>query len=140
MSDDAGAEHTPPRQIIELREERLTVEKRRAVYAQATVSRERRVREETVRLELVTEVLVITAHAGAPGVQVDGVALAPGETREIVLYQERALPGKDVVVTQEVTLTTQRDIQVTMTPVELAYEELVVNHIETKGEDDDRTE
>lgn len=140
MSDasDTDPDRAPLRQIIELREERLTVDKERTVYAQATLRRERRVREETVRLELVTEVLSITAQPGGPGVRVDGVLLAPGETREVVLYQERAQPGREVVVTQEVSVTTQREIEVTTIPFELAYEELVVNQIQTPGDDDDQ--
>lgn len=141
MSGDArsGADQDSERQIIELREEVLTIEKEREVYAHATVRRERRVREETVRLELVTEVLVITAQPGGPAVLLDGVPLAPGETRELVLYQERARPEKEVVVTQEVHLVKRREVEVTSVQVELAYEELVVNGIQAEGVENDRT-
>ncbi|GHF65888.1 stress response protein YsnF [Deinococcus metalli] len=138
MPDDTALppdpDAAPERQLIELREEVLNVEKRREVYAHATVRRERRVRTEVVQLELVTEVLVITAAPGGPAVLVDGAALAPGETREIVLYRETALPGKEVVVTQEVHLGKDRHIRPYTADVELAYEELVVNQLPTEGD------
>lgn len=129
----------PERQIIELREEVLTVEKQREVYAQATVQRERRVRTEVVHLELVTEVLVITAQPGGPAVMVDGVPLAPGDTREIVLYQETAQPSKGIVVTQEVHLVKERIVEQHTADIELAYEELVVNQTTPQGAPDART-
>ncbi|GHF53721.1 stress response protein YsnF [Deinococcus metalli] len=116
----------PERQTLELREEVLTVEKQRDVYAQVTLRRERRVRTEVVQLELVSEVLVIAAQPGGPAVMVDGTLLQAGETRELVLYEERALPGKDVVVTQEVHVRKAAQTEWHTEDVELAYEELVV--------------
>lgn len=127
------------RQIIELREEVLSVRKERGVYAQATVQRERRVRQETVQVELVTEVLVITAQPGGPALMVDGEPLAPGESRELILYQEHARPGKEVVVTQEVHLVKQREVGTSTVSIELAYEELVVNQLPVQGDNDERS-
>lgn len=117
------------RQVIELREEVLTVERRREVYGAVEVQRVRRTREETVKVELATEVLEITVRPGGLAILVDGRPLNPGEVREVELYREEARPGKEVVVTQEVVLGKARIVDVQSQQMELAYEELDVRHL-----------
>jgi stress response protein YsnF len=119
--------------LLELREEVLVVEKRRERVASVEVRRERRVREETVRVELVTEVLVITAKKGGPSVLLDGLPLSPGESREVIIYQETADLGKQVLVTQEVVVFKDRHVQESSQPFELAYEEVVVTRTPAIG-------
>lgn len=97
------------------------------------VRRERRVREETVRVELVTEVLVITAKECGPSVLHDGLPLSPGESREIIIYQKTADLGKQVMVTQEVVVFKDRHVRESSEPFELAYEEVVVTRISATG-------
>ena len=120
----------PDRELVgtlELREEQLTITKRREVTGHVDVRRERRVRTETVTIELVTEVLVLSVRAGAGTVMVDGLPLEPGTVRELELYREEAIPGKEVVVTQDIDLVRERVVETTTQQIELAYEELVVN-------------
>ncbi|WP_295813815.1 DUF2382 domain-containing protein [uncultured Deinococcus sp.] len=119
----------PDRELVgtlELREERLTISRRRELSGQVEVRRERRVRTETVTIDLVSEVLVLSVKAGAGTVMVDGLPLEPGTVRELELYREEAVPGKEVVVTQDIDLVRERVVQTTTQQIELAYEELVV--------------
>ncbi|PTA69760.1 DUF2382 domain-containing protein [Deinococcus arcticus] len=113
--------------VIELREERAEIQKVREQIGRVVVRRERRVREETVRVELVSEVLVVTAQEGAASVQIGTRTLAPGETYEVLLYDERAVPGKETVVAQEVRLFKDTLVREETVPLQLAYEELVVD-------------
>ena len=120
----------PDRELVgtlELREEQLTITRRRELTGHVEVRRERRVRTETVTIELVTEVLVLSVRAGAGTVMVDGLPLEPGTVRELELYREEAIPGKEVVVTQDIDLVRERVVETTTQQIELAYEELVVN-------------
>lgn len=119
----------PDRELVgtlELREERLTISRRRELSGQVEVRRERRVRTETVTIDLVSEVLVLSVKAGAGTVMVDGLPLEPGTVRELELYREEAVPGKEVVVTQDIDLVRERVVETTTQQIELAYEELVV--------------
>ncbi|WP_309572866.1 DUF2382 domain-containing protein [Deinococcus sp.] len=116
---------------LELREEVLKIEKRRELIGQVEVRRERRVRSETVTVELVTEVLILSVKAGSGAVMIDGTALPAGTVHEVELYREEATPGKQVVVTQDVDILKERLVETTSQVVELAYEELVVNEIPT---------
>ena len=119
----------PDRELVgtlELREERLTISRRRELSGQVEVRRERRVRTETVTIDLVSEVLVLSVKAGAGTVMVDGLPLEPGTVRELELYREEAVHGKEVVVTQDIDLVRERVVQTTTQQIELAYEELVV--------------
>ncbi|MBZ9711953.1 DUF2382 domain-containing protein [Deinococcus multiflagellatus] len=120
--------------VIELREERAEIQKVREETGRVVVRRERRVREETVRVELVSEVLVVTAQEGSPAVQIGTRTLAPGETYEVLLYDERAVPGKETVVAQEVRLFKDTFVREETVPLQLAYEELVVDeHMVDQG-------
>ncbi|MFC3834136.1 DUF2382 domain-containing protein [Deinococcus rufus] len=111
---------------LELREEQLTITKRREVTGHVDVRRERRVRTETVTVELVTEVLVLRVRAGGGTVMVDGLPLLPGTVRELELFREEAIPGKTVVVTQDIDVFRDRVVETTTRTIDLAYEELVV--------------
>ncbi|MBZ9751110.1 YsnF/AvaK domain-containing protein [Deinococcus sp. HMF7604] len=112
--------------VLQLREERAEVRKIREATGQVMLRRERRVREETVRVELVSEVLVITAVEGAPTVQIGTRTLAPGESYEVLLSDERAVVDKVVAQTQEVRVFKDTFVREETVPLQLAYEELVV--------------
>ncbi len=117
---------------LELRMEVPRVEVRREASGQATVRRERRVREETVVVELVSEVLIIETRpsvaGGAGVVLLDGVELPAGETRELVIYREEAAVSKQTILSEEVRVYKQSSSVRQDFPTELAHEELVVEH------------
>lgn len=129
---------------LELRAEQAVVEKQRVAAGSVVVRRELRHRTEQLTVELLSEVLVLEARPGAVGVTVDGVPLAPGETREITLSREEAHVEKRVAVTETVDIfKRRREVQRTL-PVELAYEELDVQASEglavrqERGESEER--
>lgn len=130
---DVAGERRTPIASVELREEVLDVQKVRERIGSVEVRRERRTRQETVQVELVTEVITITTRPGGPSVTVDGAVLAPGEVREVVVYDERAQLGKEVVVSQVADI--YKDVQVDRhsESIELAYEELVVDRSGISG-------
>lgn len=125
--DEAREDHEAVLQgRLELRAEQAVVHKERQAAGSVTVRRELRRREQQLTVELLSEVLVLEARPGEVGVTVDGLPLAPGETREIILYQEEASVEKRVVLTETVDVfKRRRSVQRTL-PVELAYEELDV--------------
>ncbi len=118
--------------VIELREERLIVEKEREVVGSVAFTRE--VRRETVQMpvELVTEVLIIEylgtgAADGGHMITLDGTPLAPGERRELLVYREEARIEKRVVVREQVSIGKRQVIETRTFDATLAREELVVN-------------
>ncbi|MFK7601169.1 YsnF/AvaK domain-containing protein [Deinococcus sp. SM5_A1] len=118
--------------VIELREERLIVEKEREVAGSVAFTRE--VRRETVQMpvELVTEVLIIEhlgtgAADGGHTITLDGTPLAPGERRELLVYREEARIEKRVVVREQVSISKRQVIETRTFDATLAREELVVN-------------
>lgn len=120
------SDETVPQGMIELRAERLIVNKQREVAGALTFAREVRTETVQVPVELVTEVLVIEHTRGTQAVMLDGQPLQAGERREVVIYSEEALVDKRVVVSEEVniakrTITESRTFETT-----LAHEELVV--------------
>lgn len=112
---------------IELREERLFVNKQREVAGSLNLSRE--VRRETVQVpvELVTEVLVIEHQSGDHAVMLDGELIQPGQKREIVVYREDAIVDKRVVVSEIVNIGKRVVTETRTFDATLAREELVVN-------------
>ncbi|CAM3520138.1 YsnF/AvaK domain-containing protein [Deinococcus frigens] len=118
--------------IIELREERLIVEKEREVAGSVVFTRE--VRRETVQMpvELVTEVLIIehleTGAGGTPhSITLDGAPLAAGERRELLVYREEARVEKRVVVSEQVRISKRQIVETRTFDATLAREELVVD-------------
>ncbi len=118
--------------MIELREERLIIEKEREVAGSVAFTRE--VRRETVQMpvELVTEVLIIEhlgtgAADGGHTITLDGTPLAPGERRELLVYREEARIEKRVVVREQVSIGKRQVIETRTFDATLAREELVVN-------------
>ena len=156
QSLESGSSLTSSRTLVgslELRMEVPRVEVRREVSGQASVRRERRTRQETVVVELISEVLIIetrptTATTGtavtrttattattvagdgvvAGVVLLDGVELPAGETREVVLYREEALVSKQIIRAEEVRVYKQRSTVRQEFPTALDHEELVVEH------------
>ncbi|MFC4427788.1 YsnF/AvaK domain-containing protein [Deinococcus navajonensis] len=118
---------TVPQGVIELRAERLVVDKVREVAGALTFSRE--VRHETVQVpvDLITEVLVIEHVNGAQAVLLDGQPLAPGERREVLIYREEAEVAKRVVVSEEVRIGKRTLSETRVFDATLAHEELVVH-------------
>lgn len=116
-----------PQGMIELRAERLVIEKQREVAGALTFSRE--VRRETVQVpvDLISEVLVIEHVRGAQGVLLDGQLLAPGERREVLIYREEAEVAKCVVVSEEVRIGKRTVSETRVFDATLAHEELVVH-------------
>ncbi len=118
--------------VIELREERLIVEKEREVAGSVAIARE--VRRETVQIpvELVTEVLIIEHLGSGTGegghlITLDGTPLAPGERRELLVYREEARVEKRVVVREQVNIGKRQVVETRTFDATLAREELVVD-------------
>lgn len=140
-TERVAGERRIPVASIELREEILDVQKVRERVGSVEVRRERRTREETVQVELVTEVLTITTAPGGPSVLVDGLVLSPGEVREVVVYDERPQLGKEIVVSQVVDIAKDVRVERRTDTIELAYEELVVDRtgeVRQEGEPNER--
>ncbi|MHA0044075.1 DUF2382 domain-containing protein [Deinococcus sp. PEB2-63] len=98
-----------------------------------TVRRERRVRVEHVQIELVEEVLVIETRYGTGRVTVNGVSLKPGAVQEVILSQEQAQVVKQLYVVEDVEITKAAQVVLHTVPVELAYEELVLEQQDSGG-------
>ncbi|MDV6373138.1 YsnF/AvaK domain-containing protein [Deinococcus arenicola] len=117
--------------VIELREERLIVEKEREKTGSVAFTREVRRQTVQVPVDLVTEVLIIEYLAdqdstGAQTIVLDGVPLASGERRELVVYREEAYVEKRVVVHEQVRISKRQTIETRTFDATLAREELVV--------------
>lgn len=112
---------------LELREERVFVNKQREVAGTLLLTRE--VRRETVQVpvELVTEVLVIEHRGGDHAVSLDGELIPPGEKRELVVYREDAVVDKRVVVSEIVNVGKRVVTETRTFDATLSREELVVH-------------
>lgn len=132
MDRDADVRRVP-HGTLELREERAVVEKQRVVAGHVTVRRERRVRVEHVQIELAEEVLVIETMSGTGRVMVNGVSLEPGAVQEVILSQEQAKVVKQLYVVEDVEITKVAHVVLQTVPVELAYEELVLDQQDGEG-------
>ncbi|GEM44486.1 DUF2382 domain-containing protein [Deinococcus cellulosilyticus] len=128
---------------LELREEVPEVHILREKLGAVTVRRERRVREETVTVDLVTEVLVIETVSGQPSVKFLGVDLPVGQTMELEIYREEADVSKKVVRAEHIEIYKDQVVEQVSIPVELAREELVVDQhthvVPSKSEDLDHS-
>ncbi|GGJ27746.1 DUF2382 domain-containing protein [Deinococcus roseus] len=112
---------------LELREEVPEVQILREKLGAISVRRERRVREETITVDLVTEVLVIETTAGTPSVTLLGVELPVGEALELEIYREDAEISKKVVRSEHIKVFKDRVTETISIPTVLAREELVVD-------------
>lgn len=117
---------------IELREERLIVEKEREVAGRVSFTRELRRETVQVPVELVTEVLVIEHLADGPAgneavILLDDTPLAPGERRELLVYREEAHIEKRVVVREQVQISKRQVVETRRFEATLGREELVVH-------------
>lgn len=112
---------------LELREEVPEVHVLREKLGAVSIRRERRVREETVTVDLVTEVLIIETRAGQPNIKFLGVDLPVGETMELEIYREEAEVSKKVVRSEHIEVYKDQVVEQVSIPVELAREELVVD-------------
>jgi uncharacterized protein (TIGR02271 family) len=112
---------------LQLREEVIQIGRERSSAGQVSFRREVRTRTETVTTELRREVLIIEIQPGGPAVFLQDEELKPGETREVVLYDEQTVVSKVPFITEEVhigkrTVTAQQQHE-----VELQYEVLAVD-------------
>ncbi|THF71684.1 DUF2382 domain-containing protein [Deinococcus sp. Arct2-2] len=118
-----------------LHEERARVDVTREVYGSVTINKVVTERQELVPVMLRTEKLEITIAPGAGEVTIDGVALEPGRTHEVLLLEEHATVQKEVypalnvhiwkesrVVDQSETLSLRREVLEVIDPMGLAHE------------------
>lgn len=126
---------------LRLREERLRIEKRREQIGAVRLRRETVEREETVRVPLREERLIIECVEGDGTVFVGGRELAPGESVTITLSRERAHVSKEIVPVESVAAhveTVQRTeaVQATLRKEELNVDDqdhLLAGGNETTG-------
>ena len=121
--------------VLELREERAQVEREQVSAGSVTVRRDVLVRTETVVVELRRETMVIEILPGSPAVYFGEELLQPGESRELLLYDEQAVVSKVTVVSEEVHVGKRSVTESRQSSVDLNYEVLVVEQQPGLGED-----
>jgi stress response protein YsnF len=120
---------------LTLHEERARVDVVREVYGSVTINKVVTERQELLPVMLRTEKLEITIAPGAGEVMIDGVALEPGRTHEVLLFEEHATVQKEVfpaldvqiwkesrVVDQSQTISLRREVLEVIDPLGLAHE------------------
>ena len=112
--------------VLELREERAIVEREQVSAGSVSVRRELKVRTETVVIELRRETMVIETLPGSPAVYFGEELLQPGESRELLLYDEQAVISKVPFVSEEVHVGKRSVTETHRSDVDLNYEVLVV--------------
>ncbi len=110
-----------------LHEERARVEVLREQVGSVSVRKVVRQREEVIPVTLTTEVLEITVKDGAGKVTLNGEALEPGRTYEVLVHDERAVVQKEVFAHSDVTLSKEARTYTHTEQVTLRREELDVN-------------
>ncbi|WP_407572890.1 YsnF/AvaK domain-containing protein [Deinococcus altitudinis] len=129
--DDQKLQAAPPTTdvtrigILELREEVPLLTKVKVQTGQVSFQREVRTRTETVILELQCETLVIEVRSGEGTVFIGDEPLQPGETREVLLYDERAVVTKQPYVMEEVLIGKRTVTETHHESIDLQYETLV---------------
>jgi uncharacterized protein (TIGR02271 family) len=118
---------------LELREEVLEVTRERAQSGQVSFHREVKTRTETITTELRRETLVITVKPGTAEVYLGEELLQPGETREVLLYDEQTVVSKVPFVTEELRIGKKTVTEQQQHSVELQYEVLVVDEQEASA-------
>ena len=119
--------------VLELREELPVIVKESVLAGQVSIRREVQTRTETVVMELTRETLRIEVGAGQAAVYLGDELLQPGESREVLLYDEQVVVSKQPYVTQEVRVGKRTVTERTEYPLELQYEELVVDRTDAAG-------
>ena len=111
---------------LELREERAQLDVDRFVQQHLTFRREVRTRTETHTAELRSEVLVITLAEGEAAVRIGEHDLQPGETFELLLYNERLDVSKRPYLSEIVEIGKQTLVETRAVAVDVQYEVLSV--------------
>ena len=111
---------------LELREERAQLDIDRSVQQHLTFRREVRTRTETHTAELRSEVLVISLAEGDAAVRIGDHDLKPGETFELLLYNERLEVSKRPYLSEIVEIGKQTVAEQRSVAVDLQYEVLTV--------------
>lgn len=119
--------------VLELREEMPVITRESAQTRQLAFQRELRTRHEAVTVEVNRESLMIETHSGGPAVYIGDEVLAPGETREVLLYAEQVLVSKLPYVTEEVQIGKRTVVTQHQEQLALNYEELEVVKSEPPG-------
>ncbi|ULH17191.1 DUF2382 domain-containing protein (plasmid) [Deinococcus sp. KNUC1210] len=126
-AQEMTAPGTPvPLARLELREERAQIDIDRFVQQHLTFRREVRTRTETHTAELRSEVLVITLQEGEAAVRIGDHDLKPGETFELLLYNERLDIQKRPYLSEVVEIGKQIVNEKREIAVDLNYEVLTV--------------
>ena len=112
---------------LELREEVLSVVRERVQTGQLIFNRKVETKTETVITELRRETLLISVKPGAAAVYLGEEPLQPGETREMLLYDEQVTVTKAPFVTEEVHIGKRVVSEHQRQQVDLQYEVLVVD-------------
>jgi uncharacterized protein (TIGR02271 family) len=116
-----------PLGVLQLREEVVHIEREQTPAGQVSFRREVRTRTETVTTELRREVLIIETRPGGPAVFLQDEELQPGETREVVLYDEQTVVSKVPLITEEVHIGRRTVVSQEQHEIELHYEVLAVD-------------
>ena len=119
--------------VLELREELPVILKESVLAGQVSIQREVLTRTETVVMELTRETLHITVGAGQAAVYLGDELIQPGESREVLLYDEQVVVSKQAYVTQEVRVSKRTVTERAEYPLELQYEQLVVDRTDAAG-------
>jgi uncharacterized protein (TIGR02271 family) len=112
---------------LQLLGERLNIRKERVQAGNVRITKRVTSRTETVEVPIREVYLVIECAAGDGTVEVDGRALADGETVEVPIYTERPRVSKESVIAERVTVRTQAMERMEHVAEEVKHEELVVD-------------
>jgi len=117
--------------ILELREELPVLTKEKIQTGQVSFQREVQTRTETVILDLQRETLVIEVRSGEGTVFIGDEPLQPGETREILLYDEQQMVTKQPYVIEEIHIGKRIVTETHQESIDLQYETLVTEQSST---------
>ena len=146
---DAGTEPPPavPAEAdgsyhLQLKEERLNVTTEPVQVGAVRVSKRIAERLETVTVPVREERLIIEVMPGSSRVRIGERELQEGETLEVLLFEERAVAGKEVVISEDVVVRKdvverQEEVRETVRREELAVDQdddLIVEDAEQEGE------
>jgi len=148
---DAGTEPTPPPAVpaeadgsyhLQLKEERLNVTTEPVQVGAVRVSKRIAERLETVTVPVREERLIVEVMPGSGRVRIGERELQEGETLEVLLFEERAVAGKEVVISEDVVVRKdvverQEEVRETVRREELVVDQdddLIVEDEEQEGE------
>lgn len=119
--------------VLELREELPVIVRSSVLAGQVSIQREVLTRTETIVMELTRETLRIEVGEGQAAVYLGDELIRPGESREVLLYDEQVVVSKQPYLTQEVRVSKRTVTERSEYPLDLQYEELVVNRTDAPG-------